>query len=411
MTESQAPDSRCEVDIVIIGGGIAGLWLLNHLKRHGYSVLLLESRALGSGQSIASQGIIHGGLKYAIGGSLAGAANAIAGMPARWRRCLAGDDEVDLSGCRLLSENYFMWSSGSFRSRLKTFLGSKALRGRIELVAEPDYPAWLEPARGQGALYRLEDFVVDTSSLLERLAAGNRERLFQIDSHALSFIKDPSGNIEGLRLACTTGQFTIHPQRIVLTAGAGNGSLLAAAGLTRPQMQLRPLKMLVMEGVNLPRAFVHCIGDDFSLTPRLTLTSHGSANGSAVWYLGGEVAEQGVRQSDQEQIRAASRLLADLFPWIDTRDARWSCYPIDRAEGRDARLHRPDNAFLASEGRLMVAWPTKFTLSPALADEVTAALLQQHIQPARACDLTVPARFLATPTIASPPWNATSEPS
>jgi len=44
-------------DIVIFGGGVAGLWLLNRLRREGYDVLLLESRTLGGGQTIASQGI------------------------------------------------------------------------------------------------------------------------------------------------------------------------------------------------------------------------------------------------------------------------------------------------------------------------------------------------------------------
>ena len=57
-------------DIVILGGGIAGLWLLNRLRTAGYSTVLFERGALGQGQSIASQGMIHGGMKYALGGAL-----------------------------------------------------------------------------------------------------------------------------------------------------------------------------------------------------------------------------------------------------------------------------------------------------------------------------------------------------
>ncbi len=122
MTQTTDPMANCCADIVILGGGIAGLWLLNHLKAKGYSVLLFESTALGDGQSVASQGIIHGGLKYALSGTLSGTARAITGMPDRWRACLAGNDPVDLRGCQLLSENYYMWSEGSYRSKLKTFL-------------------------------------------------------------------------------------------------------------------------------------------------------------------------------------------------------------------------------------------------------------------------------------------------
>ena len=51
-----------KTDVLIFGGGIAGLWLLNRLHNAGYSAWLMEQEALGSGQSIASQGMIHGGL-------------------------------------------------------------------------------------------------------------------------------------------------------------------------------------------------------------------------------------------------------------------------------------------------------------------------------------------------------------
>ena len=41
---------QIEKDIVILGGGIAGLWLLNRLRNAGYAAVLLESTALGTGQ-------------------------------------------------------------------------------------------------------------------------------------------------------------------------------------------------------------------------------------------------------------------------------------------------------------------------------------------------------------------------
>ena len=82
---------RC--DAVIFGGGIAGLWLLDELRRGGYSAVLLESRALGSGQTVASQGIIHGGLKYTLSGMLTKSAANISEMPGLWRECFAGQSE------------------------------------------------------------------------------------------------------------------------------------------------------------------------------------------------------------------------------------------------------------------------------------------------------------------------------
>lgn len=51
-----------DVDVVVLGGGIGGLWLLNRLRGRGYNAVLLETGELGGGQSVNSQGMIHGGI-------------------------------------------------------------------------------------------------------------------------------------------------------------------------------------------------------------------------------------------------------------------------------------------------------------------------------------------------------------
>jgi glycerol-3-phosphate dehydrogenase len=96
--------SVISTDVLIVGAGVAGLWLNARLRRQGFSTVLVESASLGGGQSVKSQGIIHGGAKYALHGALTGASEAIADMPRRWREALAGNGELDLSGVRLLSE-------------------------------------------------------------------------------------------------------------------------------------------------------------------------------------------------------------------------------------------------------------------------------------------------------------------
>ncbi len=95
-----------EKDALIIGGGIAGLWLLNCLKSASYRVMLLDKNPLGSGQSVASQGMIHGGIKYALSGSLTSATDAIADMPAHWQACLESGRYCCVA--RLLSDIYYM---------------------------------------------------------------------------------------------------------------------------------------------------------------------------------------------------------------------------------------------------------------------------------------------------------------
>lgn len=404
MTTSEPSPAELSVDIVIFGGGIAGLWILNQLHRLGYSALLLESEALGSGQSLASQGIIHGGLKYALGGTLSTAAKAIAAMPARWQRCLQGDDPVDLTGCRILSARFYMWSEGSYRSRLKTFLGSRSLRGKVEAVRESEYPQCWQPARGQGSLYRLPDFVIDTGSLLTTLSSRHQDRVFRLGSSRVVFSDDTRQDTLHIRIASGKGDLSLKAKRVILAAGAGNADLLEQAGLQNPQMQKRPLNMVMIRGNRLPELFVHCIGDSFSLTPRLTLTSHPCVDGDVAWYLGGELAEAGVELSDREQITAAKQYVAELLPWVNTSDTRWSCLRVDRAEGREAGLHRPDSVFLRAERRFLVAWPTKFTLSPVLADTVQVELAGQGVRPGPGFDHRIVAQHLEPAVVAQPPW-------
>ena len=51
-------------DVLIIGGGVMGLWLLNDLRQAGYSALLLEKRELGGEQTCHSHVYLHRGYLY-----------------------------------------------------------------------------------------------------------------------------------------------------------------------------------------------------------------------------------------------------------------------------------------------------------------------------------------------------------
>src|SRR5438874_12126869 len=91
-------------DVLILGGGIAGVWILDELVRAGIDAILLEKRALGDGQTVASQGIIHGGLKYMFDGHVTTSVKAIAEMPVVWRECLEGRREPNLFGTSMRSD-------------------------------------------------------------------------------------------------------------------------------------------------------------------------------------------------------------------------------------------------------------------------------------------------------------------
>ena len=402
--------SRYSTDIVIFGGGIAGLWLLSSLRRLGYQAILLEADALGRGQTLASQGIIHGGLKYALGGALSGASQVIAGMPARWRRLLSASTDyestpgdIDLSAVKVLSDHYYMWSDGSFRSRLKNFLGSKSLRGRVETVADADYPDFFAAAPSdRGSLYRLPDFVVDTPSLLQALHAPHRSATFRINADSIRFTKSERGELGSCLLEQDGQTLEIAAQRFIFTAGEGNAQLLQQAGIDNIKSQTRPLHMVYVSRDNLPEIYLHCIGSDFSLTPQLTVTSHPHPDGNITWYLGGELAESGVQRDSGQQLAAAKAQLERLFPWIDLREASWHSFMINRAEASHDNNSRPDDSFVSSAQNAIVIWPTKLTLTPAMADRVIQQLHETGVRRAGHSESSLP---LPEAVLAEPRWS------
>lgn len=395
------PDQKLFFDTVVIGGGIAGLWLSNRLLNAGYDTLLLEHAGLGDQQSVASQGMIHGGVKYALTGALTGASEAIADMPAHWASCLRGEGDVDLRGAHTLSEHFYLWASQSVTARVTTFFASKALRGRVDAIKQADYPALLKAAKRKFDLYKLVDVVLDVPSVVGKLAANMQGRARKIDWSQARIVQGDK-HIH-LALDQAHGTLELHAKRFIFTAGKGNQSLLQASGCKKPEMQIRPLQQVMVKHTLGYVFYGHCLGAD--KTPRLTISSHPAQDGETVWYLGGTLAEKGVGLAPEALIERAKRELADLMPWLDFSDAHWATLNVDRAEPRQLNFARPDKAFTArAEGadNIYVGWPTKLTLAPNMANEIFALLQADNIQPSQQmsrCD------FLPEVGLAATPWD------
>ncbi|NNA15578.1 FAD-dependent oxidoreductase [Pseudomonas lundensis] len=384
--------SVISTDVLIVGAGVAGLWLNARLRKQGFSTIVVERESLGGGQSVKSQGIIHGGAKYALHGALTGASEAIADMPRRWREALAGDGELDLSGVRILSQAHYLWSPGTLAGNLTSFFASKAVRGRVDQVKGEQLPPALQDPRFKGKVYRLAELVVDVPSLIERLANLAGDGLLAGQSIEPLF---DNNEWVGLRV---DGR-DIHAQRIIFSAGAGNAELLAGAGISVPAQQLRPLHMVLVKGPSLKPLYAHCLGG--GPKPRITVTTHPAANGEWVWYLGGDIAEaDGVAREPAEQIAVAQKELGNLLPWVDLSQAQWATLRVNRAEPAQSGLVRPDNAFLSDQGRLLVGWPTKLALAPDFSDRVLQALEQDGIKPGHAPALPE----LPRPPLGQTPW-------
>lgn len=421
------------VDIAIMGGGIAGLWLLNSLCNQGYNAILFEQSALGSQQTVASQGMIHGGIKYTLGGALSGASEAIADMPDHWRRCLRGEGDVDLTGANILSDHFYLWSAASTASKISTFLASKVTRGRVDKVKNNDLPDVFQHQDFAGTVYRLVDMVMDTPSLVATLAKNYQERIFLLPPEQTQWLSEPDGTVrlnileqDQARTINAPVKTSIKAAAFIFAAGAGNAALLEQVGADNIKMQRRPLQQVMVKHRYPHGFFGHCLGAE--KTPRLTISSYPCSDGAQIWYLGGSLAEKGVQQTEAELIAAAQRELKQLMPWINFDDAQWATLAIDRAEPKQRNFARPDKAFAAWAGKtasggssnstdnrtdnrtdnidtsnVIAAWPTKLTLCPNLGTEVSQLLNVKGIKPS--ANAKIPALELPTPPFALSPWD------
>ena len=366
-----------DLDVLIIGGGIAGLWAAHALRSRGHVVALVERDALGGGQTLAAQGIVHAGMKYALQGSRTAAADAVSGMPARWRAALAGRGDVDLSAANCVSEHCWLWADATLAGYFARLFAPHLLQDRAEPVARPHWPPFLAERSFEGFVVRLDEPVLDVPSVIETLAIQLEHQLIHEPDVGTRLVRSSAG------VELDLGTVRLRAHTLVLCAGAGNAELLSALGMTGPQMQLRPLHQVCVELPLEHDVFGHCLSGQRSTEPPITITTHGpvatamrSGPGTATRriYLGGALASRGNDRPREEQIDVARQLLRRALPDISIDAARFSTLRIDRAEPKMPARRRPDQAFLARDGAVLTAWPTKMALAPALADRIVAAI-------------------------------------
>jgi glycerol-3-phosphate dehydrogenase len=369
-----------KTDILIFGGGIAGLWLLNRLRAAGYSVLLLEQDRLGGHETLNANGIIHGGLKFGLAAMLRDIED-LDDMPALWRACLAGSGDLDLSGVKVLAEHQHIWSEAGLASRATTFFASRMIAGHVEQVDGSMRPGPLQNPAFEGRVYRLSDLVIDMPSLVQTLIAKHKDCIYKVSPQNCHLETDDRYNTSAVFItAASMEPIRIHPKSVILAGGQGNAALLEDIGLREPAMERRTVHMVMLKRPNLPQLYAHCLGK--SRNPRLTITTHPTRDGETIWYLGGDLADEGAVRDERLQIEKAQRELKELLPWLDLRGARYKSLKLDRVlPAGDRGLLRPDNAFVQGIGNNVLTWPCKLTLAPNLGRQVLAHLEKEGVKP------------------------------
>lgn len=390
---------QTHVDILIFGGGIAGLWLLNRLRTLGYDAHLLETHTLGGVQTIHSQGIIHGGMKYALQGTATQESRAIADMPTRWKNCLVGSGEINLSAARILSTQQYLWSTNKLAAKVANFFASTALTSKIKNLKSADYPAIFQTPEFKGGVFALDEVVLDIPSVIKALSQHLKPFIYKIENlSAQHFNLQENGALQSITMSNATDALEIKAQQYIFTAGAGNELFLQHLRQHDIAMQRRPLHMVLIKAPKNYSLYAHCLG--LSAKPRLTISTHYNTKGECFWYLGGQLAEEGVERTSDAQIKMARIELKNLFPWLDFLDAPCTTFYIERAEPYQRSGQKPETIAMHVFHNMIVAWPTKLAFAPLLADHIIAHLANLSLNKNRVRhEINWP-----TPPYATPLW-------
>ncbi len=358
---------RKNIDVLIIGAGIAGLWTFNHLKSLGYDVLLLEKQSIGCGQTIAAQGIIHSGLKFSLAGKVNTLAKTISAMPDRWRDALQGNGQVDLSAAYLSAESQHLLIPSGFFGGLTKLVTQKALGQNVHNIPNTQWPENLKQSGFKGSLIHMGEPVLDVPSTIRALAKPYENCIKKITSNDVDeFIK----------------QHNIVPKVKIFTSAAHNEKHAieqkANHGL---QTQHRPLLQGMMKNAPFP-LFAHLVGKTDK--PVVSITTHKLNNGTLIWYLGGGVAERDKDANPLDVYEQSVQAFAKYLPNVDFTKAEWAALPIDRVEGKSKTdSWMPDTPTIHETDGALYCWPTKLTFAPLLGNMVLNKLQKRNITPSK----------------------------
>ena len=362
------PEADIKTDIVIFGAGIAGLWVFHRLRRMGYDVLLLEKEAIGCGQTIAAQGIIHSGLKFSLAGNVNALARKLSAMPAFWRTCLSGQGDIDFSAVRLNAPSQNLLIPPGFMGGLTALLAGKALGNAAQILSPEAWPEEIRQAGFKGSVIFMDEPVIDVPSLLRALAEPYKDNIRKITAEQADAPFD---------FLQTHG---IAAKRIIFTGADSNEKIAKTRNHDRGlHTQKRPLVQGVIKNAPFP-LYAHFVGKTDK--PVASVTTHTMHDGTRIWYVGGGAAERAYDTDPAAIHSAVMKAFKTYLPNIDLSGNPWAVHRINRVEGKsDTQGWMPDTPTLHRADNVLYCWPTKLTFAPMLADMIIDDLQCANITP------------------------------
>jgi L-2-hydroxyglutarate oxidase LhgO len=385
-----------KMDVVLFGGGIAGLWLLNRLKKEGYSVILLENETIGGIQTIHSQGVIHSGFKYQNHPAIV---SKLKKMREEWTEALKGKRSVDISKTKILAEHQHYWTQNAL---VNADFYANLVGNDFKKLSKKGFPTLLKAADYTGQVFEAAEIILDMPSLIQNLYDNYANFIFKINAKT-HFCFDEKGAIQSLVLE---NGAKIEAQFFILTAGSGNESLVNDLKINSlcfqllQKMQKRPLHQVLIQKQDLPDFYGVCVSPENNAFTPVIITTHYTENQQKIWYLGGDIATKGVERSETAQIDFAKMEMKRLLPNINWSNANWATYRVDRAEPLQSVAALPTDVCVDVCKNVIQVFPVKFALMPDVAQKVLAVFKQLKINAMR--DFKLPK--LDKPNLVKPIW-------
>ena len=387
------------IDVLIVGGGAAGLFALHALRGAGASVLLVENNSLGFGQTTSSQGILNAGVKYSLGGLAGDDAKEAAEAAHQWIQLLDGAN-ADLRNVRVLTRQCYLWRTSTLLGAAGMLGAKLALKTKPKAIASIDRPSWLDGVGGE--VLTLGETVIDPRSLLRELSTPHAHAMLKGNVTSITpRTSDVDVEIESSR------RVRVRARHVILTAGIGNQEMVGLSHTPNASMQQRPLRQAMIRGA-LPLVFGHCIdgaktritvtSDVFTAPDDVKNAGHASAANDVVWHVGGQIAEDGPRMGDREFLEYATGEICRCIPGVSLKECGFASYDVTRAEPRTGDGKRPPTGFCRTQDRITTIWPVKLVLAPKI-----AAQLVKDMEPSTHPQITLP-MDLPRPELAPRPW-------
>ena len=337
-TENENMRVGFDTEIVVVGGGIAGFFVLDRLRSAGHHAHLIGCPRPGMDQTQWSQGILHSGWKYHRGDP-----RPFPDLAKTWQDMFEGRADPQLPREAIRTSNLWVWGDVD----ADPSLGPQVM----------DLPDCL----GHHQVHHLEETIIDPGRVLDHL----RQKHQSYCHHGLVKAARMAGGFEIL----TEGE-RILTKHLVLTAGAGNEALGMMLGRAPGFMQRRPLRMYLIRG-SLPNIYGHAMRQK---EVALTIHTIPAAHNQRTWVIGGALAEDAPELHADDAEHRLRNALMSFLPGGLPNGCWWSSYRIDRAENATTDGQRPDDVCVELVDDVHYVWPTKLVLAPRAADTLLSML-------------------------------------